>query len=168
MLRRYERDLSFTGYILVGAGSSYLIARTYLGSSSPLWLSFVGVMLSSAILSLIAFAWARARARGRSLARRADAGGSPLPRFWDLFRFFVWGRVRKEVYEPAHEELKADYLQSLLDPRYRDPFSQRVLKVAFTFRTVVMVVQCLAAALGDRVTDLVSKVISGILTPPQG
>jgi hypothetical protein len=129
-----------------------------------------GVTFASVFLTAGAFfAWLAARGLAERLgARRVEQDASSLPRFWQLFRFFVWGKVRREVYEPAYEELKLDYLQALLDPRYRDRSSQRILRAAFTFRTVAMVVQCIVAALGDRVTDLVAKVLGAILTPPQG
>jgi hypothetical protein len=86
---------------------------------------------------------------------------NPLPRFWDMFPFMLSKKTRTRVYEPACEELKEDYLNALR--RFTKPGERRCLKLIFTYRTIVLVVQSLAAGIGDRAMRLVEKVLPILL-----
>ncbi len=74
---------------------------------------------------------------------------SRLPRAWDLFQFALPKTVRDEVYEPALQELLKDYL--LTRQKYRTKRARDWLTFCFTFRTALLVLDCIQAVLKDRI-----------------
>lgn len=78
-------------------------------------------------------------------------------RFWELFSYILPHRVRERVFEPAFNELLEDYLE--IRGRYRTRWAKRWLTVAFTFRTVLMVADCIRAILADRAVRFISRLL---------
>jgi hypothetical protein len=76
-----------------------------------------------------------------------------FPRFWICFSYVLSARTREKVFEPAYNELLDDYLSTWKE---RSKWARRWLMIAYTWRTFVMVVDCLAAASRDRAFRLVS------------
>ncbi|MBP3957736.1 hypothetical protein J8F10_20995 [Gemmata sp. G18] len=83
-----------------------------------------------------------------------------LIRWWNLFPFLLPRSVREKVYEPAHEELKEDYL--LAHALREGWFSKRWLSFCFTVRTMILVNQSLWAALGSKFRKTALVLLVGI------
>jgi hypothetical protein len=83
--------------------------------------------------------------------------GSRLPRFWQLFPLILPRKVRREVYEPACEELKQDHIEA--QRLATTPWARRWLTFAFTVRTIGLVLGSLHAAVGDRVMGFICKLM---------
>jgi len=124
------------------------------------------------VLSTLGVAWSSAglvasleRRRGSDIpgprtgrrARLSTASWeSRFPRAWALVPFILPRKVRLEVYEPACEELKEDYLEARRLARTKG--ARRWLAFAFTVRTIGLVLGSLHAAVGDRIMAFVWKV----------
>jgi hypothetical protein len=67
-----------------------------------------------------------------------------FPRMWDLFSYLLPRQTRERVFEPARQELLEDYLTS---SSYRTPWARRWLTLCFTFRTALMVADCIRVML---------------------
>ena len=84
-----------------------------------------------------------------------------FPRIWRLFGFLLPRRVRQEVFEPAQEEMKEDYLRALRPLCTRG--EARWLTMCFSFRTMVVVFQSAGAAIGDRGRRCLKLAVSATL-----
>ena len=80
--------------------------------------------------------------------RRYPSARSLFPRVWELFPFILGRKLRTEIYEPAHEELREDFVRAQL---YTGAWAKRWLVFAFTVRTALLVLECLRVAAGERV-----------------
>jgi hypothetical protein len=67
--------------------------------------------------------------------------------FFELFQFILPRKPRRELCEPAYNDLKADYL---LARRYRSKIARIWLTFCFAFRTVAMVVDCFWLIAGKK------------------
>jgi len=64
-----------------------------------------------------------------------------FPRFWELFGFLLSRRTRERIFEPAYHDLLSRYMLSR-QKRFRTPWARRWLNFCFTFRTLLLVLQC--------------------------
>jgi len=69
-----------------------------------------------------------------------------FPRVWQLFPFLLPPSVRERIYEPAHEELKEDYLRARAICAGR--YSRAWVAFCFTIRTAGLFAGSLWAAVG--------------------
>jgi len=76
-----------------------------------------------------------------------------LPRLWRLFSYALSHRTRRRMFEPAYNELLDDYLSTWKE---QSKWARRWLTIAYTLRTIVMVVDCLSIAMRDRAFRLLS------------
>jgi hypothetical protein len=91
---------------------------------------------------------------GAQLGQGIESSHSPsIPRMWRLFSYILPHRTREQVFEPAYSELLDDYLTTWKE---QSKWAQRWLTVAYTWRTFVMVADCLAAASRDRAFRLLA------------
>ena len=74
------------------------------------------------------------------------SSGSGFPRVWQLFPFLLPPSVRERIYEPAHEELKEDYLRARAICAGR--YSRAWVAFCFTIRTAGLFAGSLWAAVG--------------------
>lgn len=73
------------------------------------------------------------------------------PRLWSLFAFFLPKTVREKVWEPG----VADLLESYADrKRFIGKWERGVINLALAIRTSILVVECLAQMVPDRVIRL--------------
>jgi hypothetical protein len=73
---------------------------------------------------------------------------SLFPAVWELFPFVLAHKLRADVYEPAYEELREDFVRA---QQYKGTWEKRWIVFAFTVRTVLLVLECLRVAAGERV-----------------
>jgi len=126
----------------------------------PAVLAIAAFLLVAVILLILAVLLVRALGLGRLAPQglaEADAVEPRLPRVWHLFPFILPRKVRREVYEPACEELKQDYIEA--QSLATTPWARRWLTFAFTVRTVGLVLGSLHAAVGDRVVTFIAKLM---------
>jgi hypothetical protein len=88
-------------------------------------------------------------------APRTSSGSSFLS-LWEFFPYLLPHRVRERVFEPAHQEMLEDYL---LTKRIRGRWARRWLSFCFTFRTALMVFDCLRAMAADRGIRLLLRLV---------
>jgi hypothetical protein len=107
-------------------------------------------MLAIMLPHVIVIRSARALARGVASigTPRAPGDSSSFPKIWELFPILLSRSVRTRVYEPAHEELKEDYIRERA--RWTGPIARRWVTFCFTARTACMVGQSLWACLGGK------------------
>jgi hypothetical protein len=86
-----------------------------------------------------------------------------FPKVWELFPFILGRSLRTEVYEPAHEELKEDYVLAL---RHTGRRERRWLTFAFTCRTAHLVLLCIWVGLGGRVTRALGALFEELIRRP--
>ncbi|HEY5503656.1 MAG TPA: hypothetical protein VIK28_00750 [Sedimentisphaerales bacterium] len=72
--------------------------------------------------------------------------------FWELFPFILPAKTRREVYEPAYNDLLADYDKAL---QFKSPWARRWLTFCFTCRTIFMVVDSLRVLTGSKFRKVV-------------
>jgi hypothetical protein len=85
------------------------------------------------------------------LARRPDAIAE-FPRFWSIYAWAMPRRVRDQVFIPAQEELKEDFLLGMVDARADS--ERRALRRIFSVRMTIVYFQALWAWVGDRVLGI--------------
>jgi UDP-N-acetylmuramyl pentapeptide phosphotransferase/UDP-N-acetylglucosamine-1-phosphate transferase len=106
--------------------------------------------------------------RGRKLARsdtkhksisarekRKDFTNRVLA-WWELFQFILPSKIRREVFEPAHNDLKEDYLTA---KKYQSKWATRWIAFCFICRTVYMVTECLWVAVGVKLEKLILLIV---------
>ena len=81
---------------------------------------------------------------------------SGFPRWWRLFSFGLPRRIRKRCFDPAYEELLEDYFEA--KTKYRTKGARRWLTIAFTFRTILMVLDCVRAVALDATVACVFRI----------
>lgn len=74
------------------------------------------------------------------MQRRRRAARPTAIQFWLLFRFALPGRVQRECFEPAFNDLLVDYVRAR---KFRGTLARRWIAFAFTLRTLFMVADCL-------------------------
>jgi hypothetical protein len=74
-----------------------------------------------------------------------------IVQFWELFRFLLPAKTRQEAYEPAFNDLKAEFLNSL---KFKSPSARRWLGFCFTVKTVLMVLDCFRVMVGAKIKNL--------------
>ncbi len=79
-----------------------------------------------------------------------------FPCFWKLFSFILGEKTRTRVFEPAHEDMLEQYYRA--KRTYRTKPARLWLAIAFTVRTIVMVLECLRASAIDRAFGWVQNV----------
>jgi hypothetical protein len=84
-----------------------------------------------------------------------------LPAIWVAMTFIVPRQTRLRVLNPALADLMHDYLDSQRRMKL-DRAARVFLAVAFTFRTVLFVYQCICLALASAVVDLVVRPLRGL------
>ena len=77
-----------------------------------------------------------------------------LLRIWELFPFILPSKTKREVYEPAYNDLLADYLKV---SSIESTWANRWLALCFTFRTAYMVAQCLAGMMGAKIKEVLFR-----------
>ena len=75
------------------------------------------------------------------LGRPPQLRGFPL--FWQLFGFALAKKTRDQVFEPAYQDLLAQYLRSR---QFSGKWARRWLILCFTWRTIGLVVTCFKVA----------------------
>jgi hypothetical protein len=83
-----------------------------------------------------------------SIGRLRTAWQWDFPRLLDLIGLILPRSIRTAAYVPHGEELKEEYIEARR--RYRTRWARRWIIVAFTVRTVAIVLDCLRVWLGDR------------------
>ena len=91
--------------------------------------------------------------------RVAASSAGPIPilppgslfRFWRLFSYILPRSTRERVFEPAFQDLQADYLETR--GKYRTAWAKRWLRFCFGVRTVLMVGGCLRAWVQDAIVS---------------
>jgi hypothetical protein len=71
-----------------------------------------------------------------------------LPRFLRLFSYILSHKVRDRIFEPAFQEILGDFL--VAPGTYQTKWPRRWLNFCFTFRTVLMIFECLRATITDQ------------------
>ena len=84
-----------------------------------------------------------------------------FPRFWELFAFILPRKTRERVYDPCHQELLADYL--LTRRKYRTKWAKRWLSLCFTFRTFLLVAECIRVMLADKAIRFIGRSIPSVV-----
>src|SRR6266478_3622932 len=64
-----------------------------------------------------------------------------FPEWWHLFRFFLPEKIEREAFEPAYNDMLRDYY--LASRRYKSRGARVWLTLCFTFRTFLMLIDCL-------------------------
>ncbi|UCC31819.1 MAG: hypothetical protein JSU86_05980 [Phycisphaerales bacterium] len=82
--------------------------------------------------------------------------GPGFPRVWELLGFVLGRTIRKRIYTPVHQELLEDYV---LAKRYRTKWARRWLAFSFTVRTLLLLAECLRAALAGKGAQLLLKLM---------
>lgn len=72
-----------------------------------------------------------------------------LPQFWTFFSFLLPKKIKVEAFEPAYNDMLADFL--IAKNKYRSKAARRWLLVCFGFRTVLMIADCLRVFAQDKV-----------------
>lgn len=90
--------------------------------------------------------------REPAMTRERTAASDGLPRIWSILACAMSPKLRDNVYSPAIEELKEDYLLSLMNDN--TPLERRALGWIFFVRGVLTYCQCLWAGLGETVRRL--------------
>jgi hypothetical protein len=80
-----------------------------------------------------------------------------FPRWWRLFSYVLTRKTRDRVFEPAYQELLEDYLTTR--GKYRTKWAKRWLTFSYTFRTCLIVLDCLRAMLADKAIALLARVV---------
>lgn len=78
-------------------------------------------------------------------------------RFWQLFPFILPAKTRREAYEPAYNDLKADYITAL---QLKSPYEKAWVSFCFTMRTVAMVLDCFRVLAGEKFRKIIWNTIS--------
>lgn len=73
-----------------------------------------------------------------------------FPLFWERLRFITGGKLRKQVFEPAYNDLLSDHLTTQA-VRFQTPWTRRWIKFCFGARTAWLVVECAAVGLRGTV-----------------
>jgi hypothetical protein len=69
-----------------------------------------------------------------------------IVQFWELFRFILPPKTRRESFVPHYNDIKEDYLISL---RYKSKWIKRWFCICFLFRTTFMIAECFRVAFGS-------------------
>jgi hypothetical protein len=77
--------------------------------------------------------------------------------FWEFFQYLLPRKARYEAFEPAYNDLKADYLISL---RHSSKWAKRWFCFCFICQTTYMIAECFRVFFGSKL-----KAISFILIP---
>ena len=174
--------LSLTAIPLLGAGASVLSAmrdvesgewsivelliNQLFGIGLPL---FMAISALSTLVEKSNYISILTSRRFPAISRRlAQATSKPVrsfvsfridfPRMWKLFSFILGERTRARVFEPAHEDMLEQYY--LAKRSYRTKFARFWLAIAFTVRTLVMVVECARTSAVDRAFGWVRTLLS--------
>jgi hypothetical protein len=75
---------------------------------------------------------------------------SGWPRFWELLSFALPGTARRKLFDPAFNDLMADYLKTR-QTKYQTPAARRWLNLCFTAHTVGLVLLCVGISLRGAV-----------------
>jgi hypothetical protein len=97
------------------------------------------------------FSYCISSVRATSLANRAQSAwhqAPDYPRIWGLLQYLLPHKARRDVFHPAHEELRADYYVAMRT--YRSKGARACLRFCFGFRTVLMLVECYRVVSLDR------------------
>jgi hypothetical protein len=121
---------------------------------SPYVMGTLGVLLLPVLFVLEQ--WIKAGGPLRSTIPKAPG----WPRFWELFGYCLPKKPRERVYEPGRNELLEDYLETR--GRYRTAWSRRWLCFCFTFRTVLLVVDCWRALVTDKAVGIILQPIRSL------
>jgi hypothetical protein len=128
------------------------------------------VICASGILGCLAFgAYIFKRKCVTRRNRRASRTRQPvfsrylnsMPLCWELLGFLMSGKVRTELFEPSIEELKADWLRA--KAKFDAPRFRYWITFCFTFRTLMLVVNCWLAAGGDRLARILIEPILNLI-----
>jgi hypothetical protein len=80
--------------------------------------------------------------------------GADWPRWWRLFSFVLPKGTRDRAFEPHFNELVEDFLEAR---RYRGRCQRCWLAVAFTIRTVLMILDCLRVGFMNHILRLLPQ-----------
>jgi hypothetical protein len=83
-----------------------------------------------------------------------------LPRLWELFSVILPDKVRREAFEPAHQNLLEDYL---LMRKFHGRWARRWLGFAFAVRTLFMVLDCLRVLLQSGAGKILLSFLPDVL-----
>jgi hypothetical protein len=82
-------------------------------------------------------------------------------RAWDLTGYLLSPKTRRECYEPAVEDMKADWVKARA--RHTDPRARRLLSLFFIFRTAGIFFECNRMALIGAIGKLIPKAVKKLL-----
>jgi hypothetical protein len=137
--------------------------RVVPGGSVSLSEDFVRALLARPIdattLDEITVILDRINCRGRdTLVLRLAAHVRPPPTWlghWGFLAYLLSRKARREVFEPAWQELLEDYV--IACGQYQASWQRRGLNAIFTWRAVCLVWQCLRAVVGDRAVQFLER-----------
>jgi hypothetical protein len=75
-----------------------------------------------------------------------DDSREGVPPWLELLGFLFGGRFRREVFEPAYNDMLADHLRAQA-LRFQTPWTRRWIKCCLALRTVCLVLECAGVAL---------------------
>lgn len=112
------------------------------------------IFLFSMLLSVVLLCFVSLPLRVAGLFKKSSSklAGVILPgwpRFWDLFRYLLPKKTQESLYDPAHAELLEDYLTS---KRYRSKWAKRWINFCFSFRTILLILDCWRVLLIEKST----------------
>lgn len=79
------------------------------------------------------------------------------PRIWDLAQYFLPKKIRERVYEPAHQEMLEDYLES--QEKCDTRLSKQWINLCFVFRGTILLLDCWRALMTDKSIRLLLKLL---------
>lgn len=79
------------------------------------------------------------------------------PRIWDLAQYFLPKKIRERVYEPAHQEMLEDYLES--QEKCDTLLSKQWINLCFIFRGTILLLDCWRALLTDKSVQLLLSLV---------
>jgi hypothetical protein len=76
------------------------------------------------------------------------------PRLWELLSFLLPRNTRERVFEPCRNELLEDFQRA---KKYKGKWESRWLRICFTLRTVLLVLDCWRAMIADKALSFFFK-----------
>jgi hypothetical protein len=101
--------------------------------------------------------------RKRFIVSHVSKTRAPNPNFFtliELFSFILPQKIRSNIFEPAYNDEKADYLDAR--HRYQSSFAGLWLSFWFSAHVVLMVAQCICGMCSERIKRAVLNVLPDV------
>lgn len=85
---------------------------------------------------------------------------SRVPSLWELFSFILPGKVRREAFDPAFNDMLKDYVRAR---KFRGKWTLRWLAFAFTVRSLLMVLDCFRVMLQSGAGKILLNFLPDVL-----